>query len=205
MRPAQSERDFSKLLCWSHLIIPQCYTYLMTARNKIYFHLLVLFISVSISYFWILNPELDRYSLQLTGLLMLFLIIARKVLNLSSFKLAESTISTMSILFITSSTGGIASPLFFLNYFLLFELSLLLEPLIPIVLAGFLIGFYILINNIPFTASTYGMLFAFPFMTPLAYIFGKLYLKEENQKKEIRGLQRKIGKLEEELVEEELN
>ncbi|OGG00446.1 hypothetical protein A2Y99_05120 [Candidatus Gottesmanbacteria bacterium RBG_13_37_7] len=83
-------------------------------------------------------------------------------------------------------------------------MSLLLEPVIALILSLLLISFYLLTHNS--NTSTFQLLelFAFPLMTPLAVLFGKIYTKEENQKKEIKNLSKKIDELEEEIVEEEL-
>ena len=82
-------------------------------------------------------------------------------------------------------------------------MSLLLEPLIPISLAFILLVFYLLTSDVT-TTFRFMELISFPFMTPLAYFFGKIYQKEENQKKEIRNLSNKVEELEEELAKEEL-
>jgi len=111
----------------------------------------------------------------------------------------------MAVLLVVFSTGGITSPFFFFNYLLLFELSFLLEPVIPLALSGALMLFYFTTGDISVSLFRYIELTAFPMMTPLSYFFGKIYRKEENQKKEIKGLEKKIERLEEELVEEEIN
>lgn len=173
-------------------------------RNKPAIHTLILAAAVTVIFFWVVNEKLSNYSLQLSGLLLLTLVISHHLLKPVSFKLVESTVSTMAVLLVTQATGGIASPLFFLNYFLLFELSLLLEPVIPMVLSVFLIFFYFFTNDMNTSPFLITALLAFPCMTPLAYYFGKIYQKELNQKKEIHNLSRKVEVLEEELVEEEL-
>lgn len=173
-------------------------------EHKAVVHGIVLGAAVVITFFWVINEKLSFYSLQLSGLLLLTLVITHRILKPVTFKLVESTISTMAVLLITAATGGIASPLFFLNYFLLFELSLLLEPIIPMILSVFLIFFYFLTNEVTQTPFMITALLAFPCMTPLAYYFGRIYNKEENQKRELKSLNRKVGNLKEELVREEL-
>lgn len=182
-----------------------------SAQGKPALHVLILGTAVTIIFFWVINEKVSIYSLQLSGLLLLTLVISHHILKPVSFKLVESTISTMAVLLITQATGGISSPLFFLNYFLLFELSLLLEPAIPMILSVFLIFFYFFTSEMSTSPFLITALLAFPCMTPLAYYFGKIYQnqvrlgqKEENQKKEIRNLSHKIETLEEELVEEEI-
>ena len=173
-------------------------------KTKVFIHALVLGSAVVLTLFWVIDEKLSLFSLQLSAALLLVLVISHHILKPASFKLVESTVSTMAILLVTQATGGIASPLFFLNYFLLFELYLLLESIIPMILSIFLIFFYFLSNDVTSSPFLITALLAFPVMTPLAYYFGKIYNKEENQKKEIRNLAGKIEKLEEELVEEEL-
>ncbi len=175
-----------------------------SSEKKVYLHAVLLGSAVLMTFFWVNNNLLINYSLQLSGVLMIILIVSRHLLKPLSFRLAESTISTISVLLICASTGGLSSPLFFLNYFLLFELSLLLEPAIAVVLSLLLIVFYFFSHQVGSSLIYLVELLAFPFMTPLAFLFGKIYLKEENQKKEIKNLSKKIEKLEEELIEEEL-
>lgn len=171
---------------------------------RVFLHIVILGCSVILTFFWVTNEVLAGLSLQLTGILVLALILTRRMLKPVSFRLVESTVSTMAVLLIATATGGLSSPLFFLNYFLLFELSLLLEPIIPLILSVILIGFYLYTNEIGGSPFHLLELLSFPFMTPLAFLFGKIYKKEENQKKEIKGLKKKIERLEDELAEEEM-
>jgi hypothetical protein len=187
-------------------------------KKKVLLHAFILIFVCIFLFFWSTNASLADYSLQLTAILLLSLLFSRRLMRPSVFKLVESVVSTMTVLLVVSATGGITSPLFFLNYFLLFELSLLLEPVIPLILSFFLIFFYLLSGEVGISPLYWVEFLAFPFMTPLAYLFGKIYqnqvklglnqvrlgLKEENQKKEIKNLSKKVEELEEELVEEEI-
>lgn len=179
-------------------------TALESPQKKAALHTVVLGSAVLITFFWVINEKLSLYSLQLSGILLLTLVITHKILKPASFRLVESTVSTMAVLLVTQATGGISSPLFFLNYFLLFELSLLLEAIIPMILSIFLLFFYFLTNDVAASPFLITALLAFPVMTPLAYYFGKIYNREENQKRELGNLNRKIVNLEEELVEKEI-
>lgn len=173
--------------------------------QKLILHITILGISIFLTFLWVTTEETSYLSLQLTAVLMLTLLLTRHFLKPPSFRLMESTVSTMAVLLIASSTGGITSPFFFLNYFLLFELSLLLEPAIPLFLSVALILFYLTTSATNTSFFNWMELAAFPFMTPLSYIFGKIYQKEENQKKEIKKLNHKIEELEEEMEEEEIS
>lgn len=127
---------------------------------------------------------------------MLVLVVTRFIIKPQTFRLVESIISTMAVLLVINDTGGLSSPFFFLNFFLLFELSLLLEPIIPLILSAALILFYIFIHTPTGDITPFSILLAFPFMTPLAVFLGKIYGKEENQKREIRNLEKKVQVLE---------
>lgn len=168
-------------------------------------HIVIMTLSVLLIFLWVMVEGLAMYSLQLSALLLIFLVVSHRVLKVSSFKLVESTISTMAVLLVTYSTGGLSSPLFFLNYFLLFELSLLLEPLISIATSVLLLLFFFFTTDASYTPLNYVQLLAFPLITPFAYFFGTLTIKNINQKKEINNLEKKLEYLEEELISEEMN
>jgi len=171
--------------------------------TRVAVHLTILTIAVFITFLWMSDEILAHYSLQLTALLILALIFSHRLHRPSQFRLVESVVSTIAVLLLTSATGGIASPLFFLNHFLLFELSLLLEPIIPIFLSFMLITYYLFAHQVGAGSSLIPLL-AFPFLTPLAYFFGKVYQKSKNQHKELLTLSHKVEELKEELVEEEM-
>src|SRR3990172_8278595 len=98
----------------------------MPARVTV--HLTILMLAVFIPHLWVTDTTLANFSLQLTAVLILVLIVSRHLHRPSQFRVVESVVSTICVLLITTATGGISSPFFFLNHFLLFELSLLLEP-----------------------------------------------------------------------------
>ena len=173
-------------------------------RKNTALHAVLLILVLIFIFYWTNESFLSGYSLQLTAFLLLVLIITRRMVKPTTFRVVESLVSTAAVLLVVSASGGISSPLFFLNYFLLFELSFLLEPAVPLFLSAGLIFFYLSTGQVQESTIRLMELLAFPFMTPLAYLFGKLYQKEENQKKEIRNLSKKVEELEEELVEEEI-
>jgi sensor histidine kinase YesM len=174
-------------------------------RNKIIIHSLILIISCAVIFLFETIDNLSLFSLQLSGLLLLTLIISHRLLKPESFKLAESTVSTMAVLLVCNATGGLSSPLFFLNYLLLFELSVLLEPFIPYTLSLCFVIFYFLTSPVVIKPFNYLEFTAFFFMTPFATMVGSFYMKIRNQKNEIKQLSHKIHELEDELVEKELN
>lgn len=173
-------------------------------NKKAIIHSIVLVFAVGLSFFWVSNEWLSYYSLQASGVMLLTLIITHRMLKPATFHLVESTVSTIAVLLVTAATGGSGSPLFFLNFLLLFELSLLLEPVIPVVLSVMLMAFYFYTHEVERAFPQLFVLFAFPLMTPLAYFLGQLYQKVKNQKQEIQGLEHKIEELTEELVNDEI-
>lgn len=121
-------------------------------------------------------------------------------MSLENFRILESIVSTVSVILIVSGTGNLTSPLFFLNFFLLFELSLLLEPIIPLFLSFLLIIFYIFTSTTGDSLDSFLVLLSFPVMTPLALFFGNFYLKNKRQKIELARLQNKMSEMDEELI-----
>ena len=144
-------------------------------------HSIILLISLLLAFVWLTNPNLADYSLQLTAFLVVFLVFSRKVFGTSSFLILESVISTLAIVLLTASTGGLSSPFFFLNYFLLFELSLLLEPNISVILTLGLMVFYLFSYQVGGSLYNLVYLFSFIFMTPLAFITGNAYRMMNNK------------------------
>jgi len=162
-------------------------------------HSLFLLFSLSLVFFWINNKNLANFSLQLTAGLVIFLVITHKIFEVKSFLLTESLVSTICVALITTATGGLSSPFFFLNHFLLFELSLLLAPSISIVLTLSLMIFYLFSNQVGPSFNNLVILLSFLFITPMAFLTGKIYQKVKNQRKEIKYLSRKVENLEYEI------
>lgn len=148
------------------------------------FHSLFLILALFLTFIWINTETLANYSLQLTAGLVIFLIISNKVFQNESFKLVESLVSTISVVLITSATGGLSSPFFFLNYFLLFELSLLLEPFASVSLSLGLITLYLFSNQAGPAATHLIILLSLLFMTPLAFFIGQIYERFKTYRKE---------------------
>ena len=172
------------------------FLYTISMSQKAIIHSILLGLAIFSIFIWVTDPILSHFSLQVTALLMIILVVTRYFIKTPTFSLVESIISTMAVLLVINDTGNLTSPLFFLILFLLLELSLLLEPSIPLTLSILLvIYFYLLVpqQNI----SYYSILLSFPFITPFAIFLGKIYKKEENQKVQIRALSQKISKLKE--------
>lgn len=144
-------------------------------------HSLFLGLAIFATYIWSKDPTLSYYNLQLTGALILLYFVFRMI-NSSRRSLISNSIPSTIILSVISlllvfSTGGIVSPLFFILNFLLFALALLFEP-IQAATASFLIIVLFSWSNYT-NMNNQGLinLLSLGFMTPLAVIFSRTYLK----------------------------
>ena len=132
------------------------------------------------------KTSLKGFSLQISAVLFLFFILARRFFKKTSlFIPLEAVFFTTLILLLVFDTGGLTSPLFFLVYFLLFSLSLLLEPLTAFVLSLTLIILFI--SSMPELKNFEGLLplFSLPFITPLVVFFGREHQNLKKTEKEL--------------------
>src|SRR3989339_1746664 len=107
-------------------------------------HSLILIAAIVLA-FILPKTNLANYELQITaGLFIILYLVKKIVVRSSSSRLIESVIFTLIIVGIVNSTGATHSPFFFLVYFLLFSLSLLLEPIISITTTVSIIAFFLL-------------------------------------------------------------
>ena len=172
---------------------------------KVFAHSLILFFSVLMTFLWVTTPSLSQYDLQASAVLFLVFMGMRNLGGQEFFKLIESIVSTIIILLIVSSTGGVLSPLFFLVYFLLFSVSIVLEPPIPFILSLILIPFFILTSKWDGNWLTLTELSSLPFITPFAILLGREYLKVQEDKRTITRLNFDNQKLNREKTQEEKN
>ena len=160
-------------------------------------HSLFLIAAVTLAFFWTSQPALSFYTLQLVAVFVFLFFFnqfrarkKRQPVNLT----IDAAIFTIVVLLLVLSTGGLASPLFFLIYFLMFGLALLFEPLASLLLTLILIFFF----SLTITQKTLWQeglpLFSLLLITPLALFFGRQYLKvlEENEKIKILREEGKI-------------
>jgi hypothetical protein len=155
-------------------------------------HALILIFTIVLT-FILPQTNLAQYNLQISAGLFIFLYLTKNLIlskNIYS-RLIESVIFTLIIMGIVNSTGGLTSPFFFLIHFLLFSLSIILEPIISITTTVTLIIFFLL--NLPFNQSinTLMPIISLAFITPFAMFLGqeqieaqKSKLKNQKQKEE---------------------
>lgn len=160
-------------------------------------HSLVFIASAVFTFIWASNPELSKFSLQLSGLLLLIFIINKKYRYATN-----SIIITLLTLLLILDTGGLNSPLFFMANFLLFALSLFINPW-----AGFNLGLALcllfLLNSDLASTNHLTNLISLLLMAPLAFIFGNQYIKLLLARNQIKVLQHQSKHLNSLLTQEE--
>src|SRR3990167_6634951 len=151
-------------------------------------HSLILVFAIVLTFIFP-KTNLANYDLQITAILFIVLYsVKRFIISKDIYsRLIESVIFTLIIMGIVNSTGGLVSPFFFLVYFLLFSLSLILEPIISITTTVTLIIFFLL--NLPANQDFRTLLpiISLAFITPFAMFMGSEHIKirqlaEKNEK-----------------------
>lgn len=151
--------------------------------SKEIIHALILIITVVLAFVFP-KTNLAQYDLQISAGLFIILYLTKKFIvskNIYS-RLVESVIFTLVIMGIVNSTGGLNSPFFFLIYFLLFSLSMILEPIISITTTITLIIFFLL--NLPANQDfkTLMPIISLAFITPFAMFLGQEKVESEKLK-----------------------
>ena len=124
-----------------------------------------------------------QFDLQISAALFIVFFIMRKFIgNRIKSHLMESIIFTFIILLTINTTGGINSPFFFLLYFLLFSLSLLLEPVVSITTTLSLMVCFMF--TLPPGQSLKSLLpiFSLAFLTPFAMFMGQEFVESQKLK-----------------------
>lgn len=156
-------------------------------------HTLLLLLVVGVVFVWNVSAVAE-FSTQAVALLLAIFIskhIIRNHLTASQESLVDSLVLTALVLVIVSASGGLSSPVFFLIYFLLFVLSLLLAPSIPLSLSFSLIVFFLFSTTIT-KFSELLPLFSFPLITPLAVYFGREHKKKLYHKHDVYHLKETV-------------
>jgi len=152
-------------------------------------HSLILVLCVALAFIFPQTP-LVGYDIEIVAGLFVLLFIARKLSFFSKkTRLFESVIFTFIIVGVITSTGGLSSPYFFLIHFLLFALTLLLEPIIPIIITVTLMLFFLFSLSGPLTITQLLPIFSLALMTPFALILGNEYEETKRLKKSISSQQ----------------
>lgn len=153
---------------------------------KLFLQSFVVIISTLIV-FLIVNTEFNEYTVYVLGLLLIMGIInvlIKKLTNKSELFTGsnlEMLFLTIVVLLIIFLTGGIASPIFFLLYFLLFGISFMFEPVIIFVMLSSVLILFAqdALNNDPYANIL--KLLSLLLLSPLAFFFGNEYKKREQK------------------------
>lgn len=165
-------------------------------------HLGFLTCAVLLTFIWTKNPSFSAYTLQLIAFLVIFYFLNKR-LGKAAFNLAlgiDGLILSLVTLLLVSASGGLASPLFFLVYILLFGLAFLFDPAVIAFFTVFLVFlFYHQIADPTSLLQIIGLLL----MTPLALFFGRQYLKVLEEEQKIKILKKEKKKLSREVTQQE--
>jgi len=151
-------------------------------------HALILIFAIVFTFIFP-KTNLANYDLQIAAILFVILYSVKRfiVSNDIYSRLIESVVFVLIVMGIINLTGGLTSPFFFLVYFLLFSLSLILEPIISITTTVTLIIFFFL--NLPADQNFRTMIpiISLAFITPFAVFMGSEHIKinqltEKNEK-----------------------
>ncbi len=159
--------------------------------SKEIIHSIILIATIAITFLFP-KTNLAQYDLQIAAVLFMVLFMAKKfVVRNGGHRslLLESVIFTMIILGIVNTTGGTDSPFFFLVYFLLFSVSLLLEPVIAISTTLALVIFFLF--SLPENQNLKSLLpiFSLAFLTPFAMFMGQEYIEAQKSKLKAQNLE----------------
>jgi len=154
--------------------------------SKEIIHSLILVFTIVLTFIFP-KTNLANYDLQISaGLFIILYSVKRFIVSKDIYsRLIESVVFTLIIMGIVNSTGGLISPFFFLVYFLLFSLSLILEPIISITTTVTLIIFFLL--NLPANQDFRTLLpiISLAFITPFTMFMGSEHI--ENQKSKVKS------------------
>jgi len=152
-------------------------------------HSIILVICIALAFIFPQTP-LAAYDIEIVaGLFVLLFIVRRFSFFSKKTRLFESVAFTFIIVGVITTTGGLQSQYFFLIHFLLFALTLLLEPLIPIILTLTLMLFFIFSISGQVTVTQLLPIFSLALMTPFALILGNEYEETKRLKKSLSSQQ----------------
>lgn len=152
-------------------------------KYKEVIHTIILIITIILG-FAIPKTQLVNYDVEIAaGIFILFYVIKKIIPQRTN--LLESVIFTLIITLIVNSTGGINSSFFFLIYFLLFSLSLLLEPAVSLSASLTFITLFVLFMPKTDNFSNLLPVFSLAFLTPFSLYLGREYLLLQKTKKNL--------------------
>ncbi len=173
-------------------------------------HSLSLILTSTLAFIWSVNPEMSKFSLQLSGLLIIIFFFHNLIIKkrpkedpiISYLNISNTCIVTFLILILILSTGGLTSPLFFTLDFLLFGLSLFFFPSASFYLSLALIPLFLL--SFPLQDNyQLANLVSLLLMAPLARFFGTQYLRLLEANNQVKILKHQSKRLLKQVKNEE--
>ncbi len=154
-------------------------------------------ITVVVSFLISISP-LSNYGLQIAGFIMIIYVgisflIRKRILSVDLKVTLDILVFSSTISLLIFTTGGFASPVFFLSYFLLFGVTLFSSPITATAITVTFALLFIVAPKQDFWMDLLqiGSLLA---IAPLSVLFGKQYLKVLQDKRMITGLSQKVQK-----------
>lgn len=149
-------------------------------------HYVLILTIVAFSQFWSNQPTLQFYTLQLIAAALVFSFLT-KILRKSLSPVFWGMVSLLFVTLIVFSTGNLASPFFFLIFFLLFGFAFLFSPATSLFLAATLVLFLL---PSAIQLEQLFTLFSLILIAPLSYLFGKQYLLNLKESKRVKIYQK---------------
>lgn len=146
--------------------------------------------------------SLENYLIQINAFIFIIYLIAKRILSIdqSKINLISAIVFTFIIVSSVNSFGGIKSDFFFLYYFLIFALSLILEPIISVSTSLTIVVLYLVISPETQPLESLIPIFSLPLLTPFALFLGKEYQKVQSQNLIIENLNNSASKEKEDRV-----
>lgn len=161
-------------------------------------HAIILIIAVGGGFLFAAS-QLGRYDLFVIAAVFLGYFLLKKIFSRAQqTHLIDGVVFSFIITVLIQTTGGLQSKFFFLIYFLLFSLSILLEPAVSATTSLTFVFFYLIATPGTRSFSDLIPLFSLPFLTPFALFLGEEYLKVQQKNNQIRILNTRMGKKQEE-------
>lgn len=136
----------------------------------------------------LLKSLLSNAIVSILGILIVFYIILSNRKKIENFNLF---ILTALVLILISSTGEIASPFFFLLYFLSFAISFVFDPKVVFVFTiGIIILFFPGALKTDLTRNLI-LLFSLFLLSPLAFFTGSAYREKQEKTRKIKAMEHK--------------
>jgi len=152
-------------------------------------------ITVVVAFLISISP-LASYGLQIAALMMIIYVgvsflIRKHILSLDLKVTLDILIFCLTISLLVFTTGGFASPVFFLSYFLLFGVTLFSSPVTATAITVTFALLFIVTPKQDFWMDLLQMSSLLA-IAPLSVLFGKQYLRVLLDKKMITGLSQKV-------------